>query len=240
MTHKTPPPNAKNAKNAQAKSAKNATNAQNAQNAKAKNAKATAEKAKNAPAEQAKAPVQDQAAAKNQSTSKAGENATAKAEQKATANADQKGPETNAASQPAQPAQGSQPASSSQPSDKPAQPNKPGNPAKRGVQRTITYIEPISALKMALIFNLALFAVWFVAMALIYIVLSAAGTWDRLDSLIGDLTDSSGMSAGMYFGGVVAIGLFEVVLFTLLAPVAALIYNASSSILGGLRIQLDR
>lgn len=119
-------------------------------------------------------------------------------------------------------------------------PSKPGNPAKRGVQRTVTYIEPISALKMALIFNLALFAVWFVAMALIYIVLGAAGTWDRLDSLVGDLTNSSGFSAGMYFGGVVALGLFEVVLFTLLAPVAALIYNASSSILGGVRIQLDR
>lgn len=224
MTHKTPPPNAKNAK-------------------KAKNAKATAENAKNAPAEQAKAPVQDQAAAKNQTTVKTGDKAAEETGQKATANADQKAPETNAATQPAQPAQGSQPASSSQPAQsaqRDNKPNKPGNPAKRGVQRTITYIEPISALKMALIFNLALFAVWFVAMALIYIVLGAAGTWDRLDSLIGDLTDSSGMSAGMYFGGVVAIGLFEVVLFTLLAPVAALIYNASSSILGGLRIQLDR
>lgn len=224
MTHKTPPPNAKNAK-------------------KAKNAKATAENAKNAPAEQAKAPVQDQAAAKNQTTVKTGDKAAEEAGQKATANADQKAPETNAATQPAQPAQGSQPASSSQPAQsaqRDNKPSKPGNPAKRGVQRTITYIEPISALKMALIFNLALFAVWFVAMALIYIVLGAAGTWDRLDSLIGDLTDSSGMSAGMYFGGVVAIGLFEVVLFTLLAPVAALIYNASSSILGGLRIQLDR
>ena len=223
MTHKTPPPNAKNAKNAQ--------------NAKAKNVQATAGKAKNAKAknvqgsaEQAKAPVQDQAVAKNQTTAKAGENATAKAEQKA----EQKAPETNAATQPTS---SSQPV---QPDNKPNKPNKPGNPAKRGVQRTITYIEPISALKMALIFNLALFAVWFVAMALIYIVLGAAGTWDRLDSLIGDLTDSSGMSAGMYFGGVIAIGLFEVVLFTLLAPVAALIYNASSSILGGLRIQLDR
>ncbi|MCG7259230.1 MULTISPECIES: DUF3566 domain-containing protein [unclassified Corynebacterium] len=224
MTHKTPPPNAKNAK-------------------KAKNAKATAENAKNAPAEQAKAPVQDQAAAKNQTTAKTGDKAAEETGQKATANADQKAPETNAAAQPAQPAQGSQPASSSQPAQsaqRDNKPKKPNNPAKRGVQRTITYIEPISALKMALIFNLALFAVWFVAMALIYIVLGAAGTWDRLDSLIGDLTDSSGMSAGMYFGGVVAIGLFEVVLFTLLAPVAALIYNASSSILGGLRIQLDR
>lgn len=226
MTHKTPPPNAKNAKNAQTRSAANAKNAKNAQDA-----KATAENAKNAPAEQAKAPVQDQAAAKNQTTAKTGDKAAEETGQKATANADQKAPETNAATQPAQPAQSPQ---------RDNKPSKPGNPAKRGVQRTITYIEPISALKMALIFNLALFAVWFVAMALIYIVLGAAGTWDRLDSLIGDLTDSSGMSAGMYFGGVVAIGLFEVVLFTLLAPVAALIYNASSSILGGLRIQLDR
>lgn len=201
----------------------------NAKNAKkAKNAKATAENAMNAPAEQAKAPVQDQAAAKNQTTAKTGDKAAEETGQKATVNADQKAPETNAATQPAQSAQ------------RDNKSNKPNNPAKRGVQRTITYIEPISALKMALIFNLALFAVWFVAMTLIYIVLGAAGTWDRLDSLIGDLTDSSGMSAGMYFGGVVAIGLFEVVLFTLLAPVAALIYNASSSILGGLRIQLDR
>ena len=215
MTHKTPPPNAANAKNAK-----------NAQDA-----KATAENAKNAPAEQAKAPVQDQAAAKNQATAKTEPKAAEETGQKATVNADQKAPETNVATQPAQPAQSAQRDNKS---------SKPGNPAKRGVQRTITYIEPISALKMALIFNLALFAVWFVAMALIYIVLGAAGTWDRLDSLIGDLTDSSGMSAGMYFGGVVAIGLFEVVLFTLLAPVAALIYNASSSILGGLRIQLDR
>lgn len=212
MTHKTPPPNAKNAKNAQ-------------------DAKATAENAKNASAEQAKAPVQDQAAAKNQATAKTEPKAAEETGQKATVNADQKAPETNAATQPAQPAQSAQRDNKS---------SKPNNPAKRGVQRTITYIEPISALKMALIFNLALFAVWFVAMALIYIVLGAAGTWNRLDSLIGDLTDSSGMSAGMYFGGVVAIGLFEVVLFTLLAPVAALIYNASSSILGGLRIQLDR
>ncbi|MGJ4050135.1 DUF3566 domain-containing protein [Corynebacterium macclintockiae] len=194
-------------------------NAKNAKNA--KNAQATADNAKNAPAEQAKATMQDQTAVKSQATAKTEPNAAPKTEQ----NADQKSPEANAATQPAQPAQ---------------RDNKPKNPAKRGVQRTVTYIEPISALKMALIFNLALCAVWFVAMALIYIILGAAGTWDRLDSLVGDLTNSSGFSAGMYFGGVVALGLFEVVLFTLLAPIAALIYNASSSILGGVRIQLDR
>lgn len=215
MTHQTPPPNAKNAKNIQNSKSAQAKNAKNA-----KNAKPTAEETKNAQVA-GQTTAKDQAKADGQGTVKPGDKAS----------------ETVASSQPDQSAVSTQPEAKPDASGKTG---KPSNPAKRGVQRTITYIEPVSALKMALIFNLALFAVWFVAMALIYIVLSVAGTWDRLDSLVGDLTSSDGFSAGMYFGGVIAIGLFEVVLFTLLAPVAALIYNASSSILGGVRIQLDR
>lgn len=108
------------------------------------------------------------------------------------------------------------------------------------VDRAITHIDPISALKMGLVFNLALFAVWFVAMALIYIVLGSAGVWDRLNSLVADLTGSDGMTAGLYFGAVVALGLVEVVVFTLLAPVVALIYNSAAALFGGVRVTLDR
>lgn len=108
------------------------------------------------------------------------------------------------------------------------------------VDRAITHIDPISALKMGLVFNLALFAVWFVAMALIYIVLGSAGVWDRLNSLVADLTGSDGMTAGLYFGAVVALGLVEVVIFTLLAPVVALIYNSAAALFGGVRVTLDR
>lgn len=108
------------------------------------------------------------------------------------------------------------------------------------VDRAITHIDPISALKMGLVFNLALFAVWFVAMALIYIVLGSAGVWDRLNSLVADLTGSDGMTAGLYFGAVVALGLVEVVIFTLLAPIVALIYNSAAALFGGVRVTLDR
>lgn len=108
------------------------------------------------------------------------------------------------------------------------------------VDRAITHVDPISALKMGLVFNLVLFAVWFVAMALIYIVLGSAGVWDRLNSLVADLTGSDGMTAGLYFGAVVALGLVEVVIFTLLAPVVALIYNSAAALFGGVRVTLDR
>lgn len=214
MTHKTPPPTGK-PNTGKAGNTKNSGNAKNA--GKPADKAATEQATKAQQVAQPSQPAQSQPAQPQPSQPQAD-------------TADTAGTASNAANT----------ANAAQDKSTTDKPSKPGNPAKRGVQRTVTYIEPISALKMALIFNLALFAVWFVAMALIYIVLGAAGTWDRLDSLVGDLTNSSGFSAGMYFGGVVALGLFEVVLFTLLAPIAALIYNASSSILGGVRIQLDR
>lgn len=117
---------------------------------------------------------------------------------------------------------------------------QPGGSALVDVDRAITRIHPVSALKMALVFNLALFAVWVVAMALIYIILGGAGVWDRLNSLVADLTGSDGMTAGLYFGAVVALGLVEVVIFTLLAPVVALIYNSAATLFGGVRVTLDR
>ena len=108
------------------------------------------------------------------------------------------------------------------------------------MERAITRIEPVSALKVGLVFNLSLFLVWVLAMALIYLVLGGAGVWDKLNGLVGDLTDSGGFTGGMYFGAVIALGLLEVVIFTLLSPVVAVIYNSAAAVFGGLRITLDR
>lgn len=114
-------------------------------------------------------------------------------------------------------------------------------PATAGsVERAITRIEPVSALKVSLVFNLSLLLVWVLAMALIYVILGGAGVWDKLNGLVGDLTDSAGLTSGMYFGAVIALGLLEVVIFTLLAPLAAMIYNSAAVVFGGLRITLDR
>lgn len=101
----------------------------------------------------------------------------------------------------------------------------------------LTHIDPMSAFKVGFVFNLALFAIWVVAMILLWIVLNVAGVWDRLNSLAGDLADGE-FSAGLYFGVVLGLGLFELVVFTLLAPVLAVIFNSAASLFGGLRIGL--
>lgn len=101
----------------------------------------------------------------------------------------------------------------------------------------LTHIDPVSAFKVGFVFNLAIFAIWVVAMVLLWIVLNVAGVWDRLNSLAGDLADGQ-FSAGLYFGVVFGLGLFELVIFTLLAPVAAIVFNSAASFFGGVRIGL--
>lgn len=106
-------------------------------------------------------------------------------------------------------------------------------------ERSITHIDPISALKVGFLMSAVLFAVWLVAALVIYIGLAIAGVWDKLNGLIGDLTGTGEFGFGTYFGAVFALGLLELVVLTLLAPVAAVAYNASAQLLGGLRVKLD-
>lgn len=101
----------------------------------------------------------------------------------------------------------------------------------------LTHIDPMSAFKVGFVFNLAIFAIWVVAMILLWIILNVAGVWDRLNSLAGDLAEGE-FSAGLYFTAVFGLGLFELVIFTLLAPVGAIIFNSAASLFGGLRIGL--
>ena len=108
---------------------------------------------------------------------------------------------------------------------------KPGN------EKFLTYIDPKSALKVGFAFNLAIFAIWVVAMVFLWIVLNVVGVWSRLNSLAGDLADGQ-FSAGLYFGTVFGLGLFELVVFTLLAPIAALVFNQAASFFKGLRISV--
>ena len=95
----------------------------------------------------------------------------------------------------------------------------------------IRRIDPWSALKVSLLLSVALFFVWMVAVAFLYLVLGGMGVWSKLNSNVGDLlNDTSGssgelVSSGTIFGGAVLIGLVNIVLLTAMATVGAFIYN---------------
>jgi Transmembrane domain of unknown function (DUF3566) len=109
----------------------------------------------------------------------------------------------------------------------------------------IRRIDPWSALKVSLVLSVALFFVWMIAVAFLYLVLGAMGVWSKLNSNVGDLlTSASGttggdlVSSGTIFGGAALIGLVNIVLLTAMATVGVFIYNLTTDLVGGIEVTL--
>jgi hypothetical protein len=109
----------------------------------------------------------------------------------------------------------------------------------------IRRIDPWSALKVSLVLSVALFFVWMIAVAFLYLVLGGMGVWSKLNSNVGDLlTSASGqtggelVSSGTIFGGAALVGLVNIVLLTAMATVGAFIYNLTTDLVGGVEVTL--
>ena len=119
--------------------------------------------------------------------------------------------------------------------------NRPRGPVRASMQ--IRRIDPWSALRVSLLLSVALFFVWMIAVAVLYLVLGVMGVWSKLNSNVGDLLTGTGgggelVSAGSVFGGALLIGLVNIVLLTAMATVGAYIYNLSTDIVGGVEVTL--
>ena len=109
----------------------------------------------------------------------------------------------------------------------------------------IRRVDPWSTLKVSLVLSVALFFVWMIAVAFLYLVLGGMGVWSKLNSNVGDLlTSASGstggelVSSGTIFGGAVLIGLVNIVLLTAMATCGAFIYNLTTDLVGGVEVTL--
>lgn len=108
----------------------------------------------------------------------------------------------------------------------------------------IRRFDPWSVLKVSLVLSVALFFVWMIAVAFLYVVLGGMGVWSKLNSNVGDLlTSASGsggelVSSGTIFGGAALIGLVNIVLLTAMATCAAFIYNLTTDLVGGVEVTL--
>lgn len=120
-------------------------------------------------------------------------------------------------------------------------------PRSRGPVRAsmqIRRIDPWSTLKVSLLLSVALFFVWMITVAFLYLVLGGMGVWAKLNSNVGDLlNNASGSSAelvssGTIFGGAFLIGLVNIVLMTALATIGAFVYNLITDLIGGIEVTL--
>lgn len=108
----------------------------------------------------------------------------------------------------------------------------------------IRRIDPWSTLKVSLLLSVALFFVWMITVAFLYLVLGGMGVWAKLNSNVGDLlNNASGSSAELVssatiFGGAFLIGLVNIVLMTALATIGAFVYNLITDLIGGIEVTL--
>jgi hypothetical protein len=106
----------------------------------------------------------------------------------------------------------------------------------------IRRVDPWSVLKVSLVLSVALFFVWMIAVAFLYLVLGGMGVWAKLNSNVGDLLNNTSnselVSSGTIFGGAALVGLVNIVLLTAMATIGAFIYNLTTDLVGGVEVTL--
>jgi transmembrane protein DUF3566 len=115
----------------------------------------------------------------------------------------------------------------------------------RRARLRVSHVNPLSVLRLTLLFGACMLVVLLVAVAALWFVLNSAGVFSSLTQATSTITDNSGggASAWFSFGRVMLIaavlGVFNVIAFTLLATVGALLYNLCSDFVGGVEVTLS-
>ena len=116
----------------------------------------------------------------------------------------------------------------------------------RRARLRIEEINPWSAVRTAFLLGVSLAATITVTFTVLYLFLTALGLFDAIDRVLGDVTGTgavdAGISATLSLPKVLTlsllIGIFETVVLTALAAVFAFIYNATVPVSGGLEVTL--
>jgi hypothetical protein len=115
----------------------------------------------------------------------------------------------------------------------------------RRARLRISHINPLSVLRLSLLFGACMLVVLLVAVAALWFVLDSAGVFSSITEATSTITDNSGSGTGVWFsfGRVMLItavlGVLNVIAFTLLATVGSLLYNLCSDFVGGVEVTLS-
>lgn len=109
----------------------------------------------------------------------------------------------------------------------------------RKARLRLTRIDPWSALKTSLVFSGFLFIVWMVAIIVLFLVLTAAGTFSSINSTLSDVLGTHiDFNGGVIIGIALVVGALSVVLVSALGTVIAFAYNVTASLMGGVDVTL--
>jgi hypothetical protein len=118
-------------------------------------------------------------------------------------------------------------------------------PAARRARLKVSHLGPLSVLRISLTFSLCMFIVLLVAVAALWGVLDSSGVFKSIVDAATTLTNDNketGVAPWLSFGRVmlitVVLGAANVIAFTLLSTIGALLYNLCSDFVGGVEVTL--
>jgi hypothetical protein len=126
-------------------------------------------------------------------------------------------------------------------------PKKKQRRNKRQAHLTVARVEPWSVMKFSFVVSVIAFIVMFVAVAVLYGVLSSLGVFTSLQHLVTTLTSSKSsggtnitgwFSASRILGYTGMLGSLNIVLITAMATIGSVIYNLIAKVFGGIEITL--
>jgi len=128
---------------------------------------------------------------------------------------------------------------------------KRGTVARRKVRRqaqlTLARVEPWSVMKFSFVVSVVAFIILFVAVAVLYSVLSSLGVFTSLQHTVTTITSSKGspgtnisnwFSASRILGYTGMLGALNIVLITAMSTIGAVIYNLIARTIGGIEVTL--
>ena len=128
---------------------------------------------------------------------------------------------------------------------RPAPSGKRGTPRARRMNLSLTRLNAWSVAKVSFMMSLAWGIIQIIAAGLVWMLLNVVGVFDQLTLIVastgldaGGLNLTDVFSLSSVLSAVTIFSIIEIVLFTLLAAIVALIYNVVSSLVGGVHITL--
>jgi Transmembrane domain of unknown function (DUF3566) len=117
----------------------------------------------------------------------------------------------------------------------------------RQAHLTIARVEPWSVMKFSFVVSLVAFVILFVAVSVLYGVLSQLGVFDSLQRVVASITSSQGsagvnakawFSASKVLGYTALLGSLNIVLITAISTIGSVVYNLTSRLVGGVEVTL--
>jgi hypothetical protein len=101
-------------------------------------------------------------------------------------------------------------------------------------------------MKVSFLLSVALGVVTFIAVLIVWGVLSAAGLWESINEILAPFSSETGppldvrdyIGAGRVLGFTLVVSVLDVILLTALATLGAFVYNLSAALLGGVQVTL--